>query len=98
VAAGAALATRVGNASGILLANHGAIVTGATFGEACYKAVTFERMCRFTADALRAGRELRPLPGAPYTALKAELIRNTPDAYWNGAVRQLVATQPDVLE
>jgi ribulose-5-phosphate 4-epimerase/fuculose-1-phosphate aldolase len=98
VAAGAALAARVGNASGIVLANHGAIVTGATFGEACYKAVTFERMCRFTADALRAGRELRPLPGAPYTALKAELIRNTPDAYWNGAVRQLVTTQPDVLE
>lgn len=97
-AAGAVLATRVGVASGILLANHGAIVTGASFGEACYKAVTFERMCRFTVDALRAGRALRPLPGFPHAELKQELRRNTPDAFWNGAVRQLVAAQPDVLE
>lgn len=98
-AAGKWLAERVGGATAVLLANHGAIVTGRTFGEACYRAVTFERMCRFTVDALRARRELRPLPGdaAARAALKAELARNTPDAYWHGAVRQLLAREPEVL-
>ena len=47
--------TQVGDASGILLAHHGAIVTAPTIGEACYKAATFERMCRFTYDILVAG-------------------------------------------
>jgi ribulose-5-phosphate 4-epimerase/fuculose-1-phosphate aldolase len=92
------LADRVGQATGVLLANHGAIVTGESIGAACYRAVTFERMCRFTLDSLRAGRELRPLPADSRAALKAELIRNTPDAYWDGAVRQLLAREPDVLE
>lgn len=97
--AGAWLASRVGKATAVLLANHGAIVTGASFGEACYRAVTFERMCRFAVDALRAGRALRPLPGdgPSRAALKSELERNTPDAYWHGAVRQLIAREPEVL-
>ncbi|HEX4490971.1 MAG TPA: class II aldolase/adducin family protein [Acidimicrobiia bacterium] len=97
-AAGRWLAERVGNASGVLLANHGAIVTGESVGAACYRAVTFERMCRFTLDALQARRELRPLPVGSRPALKGELIRNTPDAYWHGAVRQLLAREPEVLE
>jgi ribulose-5-phosphate 4-epimerase/fuculose-1-phosphate aldolase len=98
--AGEWLAARVGEATAVLLANHGAIVTGATFGEACYRAVTFERMCRFTVDALRCGRGLRRLPGdgAARAALKAELVRNTPDAYWHGAVRQLLAREPETLD
>jgi ribulose-5-phosphate 4-epimerase/fuculose-1-phosphate aldolase len=99
-AAGEWLAARVGKASAVLLANHGAIVTGTSFGEACYRAVTFERMCRFTVDALRCGRGLRRLPGdsAARAALKAELVRNTPDAYWHGAVRQLLAREPETLD
>jgi ribulose-5-phosphate 4-epimerase/fuculose-1-phosphate aldolase len=96
-AAGAALATRVGSASGILLANHGAIVMGASIGEACYRAVTFERMCRLTVDAMSVGRPLRSLPAESRAALKAELVRNTPDAYWDGAVRTLLQSEPDVL-
>jgi ribulose-5-phosphate 4-epimerase/fuculose-1-phosphate aldolase len=96
--AGRFLAEQVGKASGVLLANHGAIVTAETIGAACYRAVTFERMCRFTLDALQAGRELRPLPVASRTELKALLNRVTPDAYWDGAVRQLLAREPDVLE
>ncbi len=98
--AGEGLARRVGASTAVLLANHGAIVTGATFGAACYRAVTLERMCRFAVDALRCAMPLRPLPGnaAGYAALKAELDRNTPDAYWNGAVRQLLEREPEVLE
>ena len=92
------LAEQVGKASGVLLAYHGAIVTAETIGAACYRAVTFERMCRFTLDALQAGRELRPLPTEGRAALKEVLDRVTPDAYWDGAVRQLLAHEPDVLD
>ena len=92
------LATQVGNASGILLANHGAIVTGSTIGEACYKAVTFERMCRFTYDILASGRTPREIPAEHWPGLKAALRQNTPRAYWDGAARQLLATEPEVLK
>ncbi len=97
VSAGAALAHAVGNATTALLANHGAIVTGETIGAACYRAVTFERACAFETGAMQAGRQLRPLPGAGITALQSELKRNTSTAFWNGAVRQLLATNPEVL-
>jgi ribulose-5-phosphate 4-epimerase/fuculose-1-phosphate aldolase len=96
-AAGAWLAAQVGDASAVLLANHGAIVTGTTFGSACYRAVVLERACRATVEAMQAGIKLRELPHDGRSALKAELVRNTPDAYWHGAVRQLLATQPEVL-
>ena len=70
-----------------------------TIEEACYKAVTFERMCRFTYDILRAGREpveIAP-PTAPRRSKAAAARRTTPRAYWDGAVRQLLAREPEVL-
>jgi ribulose-5-phosphate 4-epimerase/fuculose-1-phosphate aldolase len=91
------LATQVGNASGILLAHHGAIVTGSTIGEACYKAVTFERMCHFTYDILASGRAPREIPAEQRPELKAALRQNTPRAYWEGAARLLLAREPEVL-
>lgn len=95
--AGAALARAVGTATAVLLANHGAIVTGESFASAGYTAVTLERACRFALDAARAGRPLRPLPGAPYTALRAELRANAPAVFWGGAVRALLRREPEVL-
>jgi ribulose-5-phosphate 4-epimerase/fuculose-1-phosphate aldolase len=92
------LATQIGDASGILLAHHGAIVTGSTIGEACYKAVTFERMCRFTYDTVVAGRTPVEIPTEGRAELKAALRQNTPRAYWDGAVRQLLAREPEVLQ
>ena len=91
------LATKVGSASGILLAHHGAIVTGTTIGEACYKAVTFERMCRFTYDLLVVGRTPSKIPAGQRAELKATLLQNAPRAYWDGAVRLLLAREPEVL-
>lgn len=95
---GKRLATQVGNASGILLAHHGAIVTAPTIGEACYKAVTFERMCRLTYDIIAARLGPIEVPAAQRTELKALLRQNTPRAYWDGAVRLLLANEPEVLE
>lgn len=91
------LAAQVGDASGILLAHHGAIVTAPTVAEACYKATTFERMCRFTYDAIRAGREPIELPADARATLKPMLRQNTPQAYWDGAVRLLLRDEPEVL-
>jgi ribulose-5-phosphate 4-epimerase/fuculose-1-phosphate aldolase len=92
------LARSAGDASGILLANHGAIVTAPTIAEACYKAVTFERMCRFTVDALALGRTPRPIPKEQQRELQHALRQNAPGAYWEGAVRLLLREEPEVLE
>ena len=53
-------------------------------------------MCRFTLDALQAGMTLPHLPAAGRAALKAELERNAPDAYWAGATRAALRHSPDV--
>ena len=95
--AGARLADRVGSASGVLLVNHGAIVTAPTIQEACYKAACFERMCRFTYDTIAAGRVPVPIPAGARAAVKPALQQNTPQAYWDGAVRQLLRDEPEVL-
>ena len=92
------LADAVGAASGILLAHHGAIVTAPDIAEATYKAVTFERMCRLTADVLLAGRTPVELPDTAREPLKDALRQNAPRVFWEGAVRQLLASEPDVLE
>ena len=92
------LAAQVGDASGVLLAHHGAIVTGTTIGEACYKAVTFARMCRFTYDILAAGLVPVEVPTEQRDELKTMLRQNTPRAYWDGAVRLLLASDPEVLQ
>jgi ribulose-5-phosphate 4-epimerase/fuculose-1-phosphate aldolase len=91
------LAAQVGDASGILLAHHGAIVTAPTIAEACYKATTFERMCRLTYDAITAGREPSEIPADARATLKGLLRQNTPQAYWDGAVRLLLRAEPEAL-
>jgi ribulose-5-phosphate 4-epimerase/fuculose-1-phosphate aldolase len=98
VDAGKWLANEVGDASGILLAHHGAIVTAPTIAAACYKATTFERMCRLTYDVLCAGREPIELAPEPRAELKPALLQNTPQAYWDGAVRMLLRDEPEALE
>jgi len=94
---GAWLAQQVGDASGILLAHHGAIVTASGIEEACYKAATFERMSRFTYDVIAAHREPVEVPAAERADLKANLRQNAPLAYWDGAVRRLLREEPEVL-
>ena len=97
VSAASSLADAVGKASGVLLAHHGALVTAPTIEELTYKAVTFERMCRFTYDILRAGREPAEFPESERPMMQ-QLLRGAPSrAYWDGAVRTLLAREPEVL-
>jgi ribulose-5-phosphate 4-epimerase/fuculose-1-phosphate aldolase len=97
VDAAQSLADHVGKASGVLLAHHGALVTAPTVEELCYKATTFERMCRFTYDILCAGREPVEFPASQRPAMQAVLKGPPLQAYWDGAVRQLLALEPEVL-
>jgi ribulose-5-phosphate 4-epimerase/fuculose-1-phosphate aldolase len=96
--AGAWLADRVGDADGIVLSSHGVIVIGTSIEEATYRAATFERMCRLTADALIAGTPTREIAPEHRGALRDAFRTHALDAYWNGAVRMLVREQPDVLQ
>ena len=98
VDAAQSLADHIGKASGVLLAHHGALVTAPTVEELCYKATTFERMCRFTYDILRTGREPVEFPASERPGMQAVLKGGPLRAYWEGAVRQLLAREPDVLQ
>jgi ribulose-5-phosphate 4-epimerase/fuculose-1-phosphate aldolase len=91
------LAVKMGPASAVLLAHHGAIITASTIEDACYRAATFERMCRLTYDVLAAGRTPTEIPPEQRAPLKKLLDEVTGRAYWEGAVRMLIAREPDVL-
>jgi ribulose-5-phosphate 4-epimerase/fuculose-1-phosphate aldolase len=87
----------MGPASAVLLAHHGAIITAPTIEDACYRAATFERMCRLTYDVLAAGRTPSEIPPEQRAPLKKLLDEVTGRAYWEGAVRMLIAREPEVL-
>lgn len=98
VDAGQHLADHVGGASGIVLANHGALVLGDSVPLATFRAVSFERMCRMTVDLKNLGataQEILPqFRRHNYEWLKTKGASQ----YWAGAVRTLVKTQPEVLD
>jgi ribulose-5-phosphate 4-epimerase/fuculose-1-phosphate aldolase len=95
---GEAFADHVGDASAVLLRNHGAIIVAPTVEEAAWKAALFERMCHMTYDALISERHARELDPAQLGAIKAQLHQNCPQYYWDGACRRLIAAEPDVLD
>jgi ribulose-5-phosphate 4-epimerase/fuculose-1-phosphate aldolase len=92
------LAQRVGDADGVILVSHGAIVIGASVEEATYRSVTFDRMCRLTADALTIGAPTRKIAPEHRDALRNAFRTHALDAYWNGALRLLLRDRPDVLD
>ncbi len=95
---GAALAELIGDASVALLVSHGVIVTAPTIAEAVYKAVLFERTCMLHWQVRALGQKALPLPATAQRQLKASLIERAAPVYWHGAVRQLLAAEPEVLD
>ena len=55
------------------------------------------RSAGFTYDVIAAGRTAREIPADARAALKPLLRQNTPQAYWDGAVRLLLRDEPEVL-
>jgi ribulose-5-phosphate 4-epimerase/fuculose-1-phosphate aldolase len=96
--ASAWLAERVGSAEGVILVSHGALVIGASAEEATYRSATFDRMCRLTADALISGQPTREIATEHRAALRDAFRTHALDAYWNGAVRLLLARDASVLD
>jgi len=92
------LAERVGAADGVILVNHGALVVGSSVEEATYRAATFDRMCRLTADALVSRLPTQAIAAEHRAALKDAFRSHALDAYWNGAVRLLLAGDATVLD
>ncbi|MFN8027689.1 MAG: hypothetical protein U0W40_15405 [Acidimicrobiia bacterium] len=77
--------------------SHGVIVTAPTMAEAVYKSVLFERTCRLHWLVRSMDRESIPIAPTHQRQLKASLVERAAPVYWNGAVRQLLAREPEVL-
>lgn len=95
---GAELAEKIGDASVVLLANHGVIVTGSTIAEAVYRAANFEQMCWLTTQLLMIGRETTTIEPRLRPGMKASLLERGAEVFWSGAVRQLLNREPQVLD
>lgn len=95
---GSALARAIGDASIIILANHGLIVTGETLAQATYRAASFDRQCRLMVDMLKIGGTRSVIPEAARGAMRNTMIKRASEVYWAGAVRQLIAREPAVLD
>lgn len=94
---GAALAEAIGDASVALLVSHGVVVTAPTMAEAVFKSVLFERNCELAWRVRSMAADPVPIAPALQKQLKASLVERAATVYWNGAVRQLVALEPEVL-
>ena len=95
---GAELAERVGEASVAMLASHGVLVTAPTIEEATYKSAALERTCEIMYKTMLTGHKPFPLTPEVMKPMKASLIERAVFAYWDGAARQLIAAEPDVLD
>jgi ribulose-5-phosphate 4-epimerase/fuculose-1-phosphate aldolase len=95
---GAALASAMGDATVALLASHGVIVVAPTIAEATYKAANFERCCEIMYRTMLTGRTPFSIDPKHLRPMKASLIERAAEAYWLGAVRPLVAREPEVLK
>src|SRR3954468_1082724 len=94
---GADLAERMGDASVVVLANHGVLITGESIAEATFRAACVDRMCRLAYDAMLLGKPTTPIAPGLKKAMKASLLERGADVYWAGAVRMLLKEQPEVL-
>lgn len=96
-ALGAELAEMIGDASVVLLASHGVIVTGPTIEEATYRSASIDRACRMALDVMRLDREPLPIAERVAVGMKQSLLERGSSVYFAGAARQLVRAEPDVL-
>jgi ribulose-5-phosphate 4-epimerase/fuculose-1-phosphate aldolase len=96
--AGAALAERVGDAKVALLANHGVMVMAPTIEEATYLSANFERTCEIHYRTMLTGRAPLLIGREHLKAMQGTLLERASEAYWNGAIRPLIAAEPEVLE
>lgn len=91
------LAEQIGDHSTTILASHGVIVTAPTIQEATYKAASIDRVCRLAYDLLAIGRDPLPIGSGIKVGMKKSLLERGTEVYWNGAVRNLLRNDPEVV-
>jgi len=91
------LATAIGDATAVILANHGVLVMGGAIPQATYRAMNFERTCRLNYDAMATPQKPVLVPPEQRGMLKAAINSISVDYYWGGAVRHLLGSEPEVL-
>jgi ribulose-5-phosphate 4-epimerase/fuculose-1-phosphate aldolase len=97
VDAGQHLADGVGAATGVILANHGALVIGDHVPMATFRAVTFERMCRMSVDLRKMNATAQDILPQFRKHNYEWLKTKGTSQYWAGAVRMLLKDRPEVL-
>lgn len=97
-ALGADLAAEIGEASIVILAGHGVIITGETIEQATYRAASIDRICRMSYDVLLSGTAPLPLDPGLVAGMKVSLMERGADIYFDGLARQLIRDEPDVLD
>ena len=91
------LAHEIGSANLVILANHGAIVTGRNVEEAVYRAASIERVCKLAYDVMLTGRTHAQMKRGDMVGMKASLIERAADVYWAGAARMTIKADRGVL-
>ena len=94
----ASLAEQIGPSSAVILASHGVIVTGPTIREATYRAASIDRVCRLAYDLLVINRDPLPIAAGIRVGMKKSWLERGRDVFFDGAVRQLIRTDPHVLD
>ena len=92
------LAGQVGDATAVILANHGVLITGESVEQATCRATNFERTCRLNYDAIGSGQKPVPVPPDQRAMLKRALNTISVPYYWGGEIRHLLETSPEVLD
>lgn len=95
---GADLADKIGKANVVVLASHGVIVTGSTLEQATYRAASIERACKMALHVKLLGVDPLPISSNLIAGIKASLLERGSDVYFAGLARQLIRSQPEVLD
>lgn len=95
---GAQLADLIGDASVVILASHGVIVTGETMAQATYRAGTIDRLCRLAVDVARLGRDPLSISESFMTGMRASQLERASAPFWDGAIRSVLRSDRSVLD
>lgn len=94
---GRELARQAAGASACLLSSHGVLVSGSTIEEAVFRMVTLERASKLTYHMMAVGRAPLPIDQAVRDATRDGLLTLGVEGYWVGAVRKLLAAEPETI-
>jgi ribulose-5-phosphate 4-epimerase/fuculose-1-phosphate aldolase len=91
------LAGKLLDGSAYLLANHGAITLGETVEEVVFKSAILEVVCRQAITSRHLGVAPLDIDELYVHGLQRLQLERSVRAYWDGAVRRLLRTDPEVL-